>query len=467
MRLFSPRFVPAGFRWMLVFWLALAPLAEAGEHEAARIARGGRLYDNWIREVGATILHRIEASRDKPLRRPGRCVDCHGWDYRGKDGPASRIGGPALVKGLLGIEGLTGARLSQILGDEKHGYGEYLNDADRADLAKFLTEGLVAMDTMIDHETLLAKGRAASGNVFFQTICANCHGNDGQQIAEAQPLGDIARRNPWQGLHTLLNGHPSGTMPALRVLDPAMLVDTLAYVQTLPPRDRLASIVRGGRLYDTWYKEIGRKVPDTVHPAYPGTPPETINTRTTWRCKECHGWDYRGRDGVYGRSEHKTGIVGINGMAGADPSLIAEKILDERHGYARLLSPRDVADLANFVALGQIDMQTYIDGKTLKARGDASRYAAYYDTICAACHGPEGREVRTMPAVGRIAASDPWRALHGILNGHPGEPMPPLIALPREAAAGILAYIQTLPREKGAGDSNKPKSDNRSMNGDR
>ncbi len=457
MRLFSPRFGLAGFLSMLVFWLALGPFAAAGGQEAARIARGGRLYDNWIKEIGSTILHRIEASSDKPVRRPRRCVNCHGWDYRGKDGPASRVGGSSLVKGLLGIKGVTEERLARILGDETHGYGEYLNETDRADLAKFLAKGLVAMDTMIDRETLLAKGRAASGNVFFQTICANCHGNDGQQIAEAQPLGDTARRNPWQGLHTLLNGHPSGTMPALRVLDPAMLLDTLAYVQTLPPRDRLASIVRGGRLYDTWYKENGRKVPDTVHPAYPGTPPKSINTRTTWRCKECHGWDYLGRDGVYGRSEHKTDIIGINGMVGADPSAIAAKILDAQHGYARLLSPRDVADLANFVALGQIDMQSYIDGKTLKARGDATRYAPYYHTICAACHGADGSEVRTMPPVGRIAKSDPWRALHGILNGHPGEPMPPLIAVSREAAAGILAYIQTLPAERGGGGSGQPK----------
>ena len=111
MRLFSPRFGLAGFLSMLVFWLALAPFAAAGGQEAARIARGGRLYDNWIKEIGSTILHRIEASPEKPVRRPRRCVDCHGWDYRGKDGPASRVGGSSLVKGLLGIKGVTEERL--------------------------------------------------------------------------------------------------------------------------------------------------------------------------------------------------------------------------------------------------------------------------------------------------------------------------------------------------------------------
>ena len=136
-------------------------------------------------------------------------------------------------------------------------------------------------------------------------------------------------------------------------------------------------------------------------------------------------------------------------MAGADPAAIADTIRDTKHAYGNQLSPRDVADLANFVSRGQLDMDTFIDRKTRKARGDATAYVSHYHTICASCHGSDGREVRTMPPLGRIAANDPWRAFHGILNGHAGEPMPPLIALPREAAAGILAYIQTLPQRKG------------------
>ena len=433
----------------LFLGVASAYPGAAAEDEAAAIARGGRLYDNWAKELGGIVLHQVEGPREKPQPRPLRCVECHGWDYRGRDGSAARAAPRPLAEGLLGRSETAPEQLGAILDDSNHAYADYLDMQDLADLAVFLNKGLVDMDTMIDKENLEARGQASGGKVFFQTICANCHGNDGQQVVEAQPLGDTARENPWHALHTLFNGHPSGTMPALRVLDQATILDTLAFVQTLPPRDPLASIVRGGRLYDTWYKEIDHTPPQTVHPAYPVALSRGIEARTTWRCKECHGWDYRGRDGVYGKSEHKTGIVGIQRMAKGDPAAIAKVIVDERHGYGKLLSPRDVADLASFVALGQVDMGEYIDGETLKARGDAARYAPHYHTICAACHGADGLDVRTMPPVGRIAKIDPWRALHGILNGHAGEPMPPLFALPREAATGILAHIQTLPVERG------------------
>ena len=48
-----------------------------------------------------------------------------------------------------------------------------------------------------------------------------------------RPLGQFARGNPWATLHRILNGHPDEEMPALRVLEPEILADILAYVQTL------------------------------------------------------------------------------------------------------------------------------------------------------------------------------------------------------------------------------------------
>ncbi len=421
--------------------------AQAGEDEVATIARGGRLYDDWAKEIGADLLRQAERSQEKAVPRPGRCVDCHGWDYRGKDG-VDRSGPSAEIKGISGKAGSELAAIGRILVDDTHRYRDYLKDADLADLALFVAKGQIDMDTLIDPKSLRAKGWPPNGNVYFQTICANCHGNDGQGIVDARPLGDISRENPWQAMHTLLNGHPSGTMPALRVLDHGTLVDILAYIQVLPARDLLASIVRGGRLYDTWYKENGREVPEGIHPAYSGTLPKGVEPRTTWRCKECHGWDYRGRDGVAEASGHKTSIKGIHGLAGAEPRQIVAKFMDERHGYGALLSPRDRLDLSNFVSRGQFDMDEFIERSSRKARGHPERYIAHYHTICAACHGADGREIRTMPPLGRIADADPWRALHGILNGHPGEPMPPLMALPREAAVGILTYIQQLPHQR-------------------
>ena len=426
----------------------LAGPSRAGEDEAASIARGGRLYDDWAKEIGADHLRQAERSQDKAGPRPGRCVDCHGWDYRGREGAAFNATGVGPAKGIGGKSGADVAAIRAILVDETHRYRDYLSDTDLADLAFFVAKGQIAMSGMIEPATLRAKGWAPNGNVYFQTICANCHGNDGQGIVDARPLGDTARGNPWQSMHTLLNGHPNGTMPALRVLDTNTLVDILTYIQSLPPRDLLASIVRGGRLYDTWYKENGREVPQGVHPAYQGTPPKGVEPRTTWRCKECHGWDYRGRDGAASTAENKTAAVGIHRLAGGDPGEIMTRFSDARHAYGGLLSPRDRLDLANFVSRGQFDMDEVIDRMNGKSRGRPERYTSHYHTICAPCHGSDGREIRTMPPLGRIAAGDPWRALHGILNGHPGEPMPPLMALPREAAVGILSYIQTLPTQR-------------------
>jgi len=422
--------------------------AHAVEDETARIARGGRLYDDWGKEIGAEHLRQAERSQEKAKRLPGRCVDCHGWDYRGKDSPAGRYGQSGLVKGITGKIGSDPAAIAALLGDATHGYPDVLKKEDINDLALFVAKGQVDMDGLIDAGGLRAKGWAPNGNVYFQTICANCHGNDGQAIVDARPLGDIARENPWQAMHTLFNGHPGGSMPALRVLDTSTLMDALAYIQVLPSRDLLASIVRGGRLYDTWYKENGQDAPEGVHPDYTGSLPQGVEPRTTWRCKECHGWDYRGKDGVNSAGEHKTSVIGVHRLAGADPRQIRPKFMDARHGYAKLLSPRDQLDLANFIARGQLDMDEFIDRATRKARGQADRYTAHYHTICATCHGADGRTVRTMPPLGRIAVNDPWRALHGILNGHAGEPMPPLMALPRAAAVGILTYSQSLPTQR-------------------
>lgn len=414
--------------------------------ELASIARGGRLYDDWGKELGTSAMRIAEHSTDKMKGRPERCVDCHGWDYRGKDGPPGAHGMLPPVKGILGAASMEPGRIKEIFNDVNHGYGDYLGAAEYDDLVAFITKGQVVMDTMVDPASRWSRGSALRGNTFFQTICANCHGNDGQLIPETEPLGDTARANPWRAIHTLLNGHPNGNMPALRVLDREIVLNMLAYVQTLPVRDIAASIVRGGRLYDTWYKENKREVPPGVHPAFPPALAKGIEPRTTWRCKECHGWDYRGLMSADGK---EVVIKGVNAMANDSiESVIAQLRNATHHRFEKLLSLRDLLDLATFVTKGQVNMDDYIDRKTRKAKGDPNAFAAHYQTICATCHGATGKDIRTMPPLGRVANVDPYRALHGIFNGHPGEAMPALLAFPRELSVGLLAYIQSLPAQR-------------------
>ena len=64
-------------------------------------------------------------------------------------------------------------------------------------------------------------------------------------------------------------------------------------------------IARGGQLYDKWYGVLGRQAPGDTHPGY--TAEGKKKGSSTWRCKECHGWDYRGAAGAYSKGSHYSG----------------------------------------------------------------------------------------------------------------------------------------------------------------
>jgi mono/diheme cytochrome c family protein len=90
------------------------------------------------------------------------------------------------------------------------------------------------VDAYIDPQSSLVKGDPERAEGQFNLLCATCHGTDGKSLATGSDVGDVARENPWEALHKLRNGHPDEAMPALQVLDMRMLVDMLAYAQTLP-----------------------------------------------------------------------------------------------------------------------------------------------------------------------------------------------------------------------------------------
>jgi cytochrome c553 len=220
-----------------------------------------------------------------------------------------------------------------------------------------------------------------------------------------------------------------------------------------------ASLVRGGRLYDKWYAVAERPTPTTPHPAYPVTAKYAKKAKSNWRCKECHGWDYMGKEGAYSSGKHYTGIKGIRSMSGADTSAVLAILKNNTHSLAGKMSDQDFQDLAIFVSQGQVDMDGYIDRSTGKViGGDVGKGEAFFHAACANCHGREGRSMKGMPALGKISNGNPWETLHKILNGQPDEGMPSMRALGREipsmramnfqAPTDILAFIQTLPQEK-------------------
>lgn len=251
----------------------------------------------------------------------------------------------------------------------------------------------------------------------------------------------------------LNTANPAGpAIPWLaRLLTGGALLLTSGY---LPAEEIESAIARGGRLYDKWWKVVGTDSPKGPHPAYPAEAKYKGKGGADWRCKECHGWDYRGKDGAYSQGGHFTGIKGVRGAAGAEVSRIVGVLSDKTHGMNGALRDGDLRDLALFISEGQVDMDQYIDRATRKVAGDKAKGEPIYQTLCANCHGRDGtvdEDGKPLAAdgepLGRVANSNPWEALHKIRNGQPGERMPALRAFDIRIALDVLAYLQTLPTE--------------------
>ncbi len=94
------------------------------------------------------------------------------------------------------------------------------------------------------------------------------------------------------------------------------------------------------------------------------------------------------------------------------------------------------------------DMTKYINADK-SVNGDTARGAAYYNTLCAGCHGENGNRPKNMKkSLGKVVSGNPWEGLHKIMNGQPDEEMPALRALPMDIVIDTLAYTATLPKEK-------------------
>ncbi|MBV5300071.1 MAG: c-type cytochrome [Rhodoferax sp.] len=425
----------------LVALIASLAVSWAIASDPASVVRGGRLYDNWSAETkGRTPNHPNPAFKTRQVRVAAadtwRCVECHGWDYKGKHG----------VVGISGRQQINPVAMAALLKDANHAYDELLDEHDRLDLVNFIASGQTDMHRLVESARRTKPGQANSDKI-FATVCAACHGLAGDRLRSIAPLGDSARQRPFEVLHVALNGHPGGNMPALRTLGEDTVVNMLAFLQTLPGIQLAASIANGGRLYDDWQIHTGGQRQALPHPAYPSKAYYANAAPETWRCKECHGWDYKGNQGQYAKGNHATGIKGIRALSGGEPDRTIGILRSDTHLYGAVLKHRDLQDLANFVSHGQIDMDTVIDPRTGLSRGDASRGVAHYRTLCAGCHGLEGHFVAKRH-LGKVSRDDPWHSLHNMLNGHPDDAMPALREIDPKVTSDILAHIQTLPERR-------------------
>ncbi len=231
---------------------------------------------------------------------------------------------------------------------------------------------------------------------------------------------------------------------------PSPDVDRRDYVYGVPPSPTLTwMLASGGRLYDKWYAALRVPAPRETHPRWPASN-TALSGAETWRCKNCHGWDYRGRDGQYARGKHRTGIRGIRRAIGWDPRKIVAILGDANHRYTNVIIPPDAKyRVALFVSKGQHNTNRYIrrDGSV---RGSRQRGKAIFQNLCAICHGFDGKKINFGTPeepiyVGTYAKRNPWEVLHKIRNGFPGKTMVALRAFRMRNAVDVLSYAQTLP----------------------
>ena len=239
--------------------------------------------------------------------------------------------------------------------------------------------------------------------------------------------------------------------------------------------EALGNPIVGGRAYDSWIAEHFLADPNMDHPLWQFRPDQVSNPAMgadTWRCKECHGWDYKGVDGQYGSGSHRTGIPGVLGSTLSETEMFT--LLKEPpnngggagvlngHAYGSVLSDDQINDIVAFVQGLTIDDDPYIDTGA-NFLGDEVQGQAYYTggvVTCIACHGANGTAINFGTPeepewLGTVATSNPWEFLHKARFGQPGSPMPSWLGNGgnNQGVADIGKYVQlNFPTQPCAGD---------------
>ncbi|MGE5122981.1 MAG: cytochrome c [Acidobacteriaceae bacterium] len=225
--------------------------------------------------------------------------------------------------------------------------------------------------------------------------------------------------------------------------------------QTTTPSE--TDIVRGAQLYDKWYAVLGMDAPQGNMPIWSRQSTNTRSGADTWRCSECHGWDYRGSQGEYKAGSHYTGFPDIfslvQGLQQAEIVNHLRGALDPAHDFSAFLDETSLNQLAEFLKFGIIDDSVYIDPVSLRIiNPDIDHGQQLYQSTCQKCHGEDGKQIvfrieGVEEYLGNLANRDPWRFLHRTRFGVAGTDMPVGISLGWKPEDGrdILAYAQGLP----------------------
>ncbi len=235
---------------------------------------------------------------------------------------------------------------------------------------------------------------------------------------------------------------------------------SMAASHALPPDqgELQGDPIQGARIYDNWILALDLVPPVGNQPLWDNQDANARSGVITWRCAECHGWDYKGVDGAYGPySNHYTGFIGLGKAVGASQETVMAWLdgsVNPEHNFLAYTNTAALNDLAAFLRTRQIDTDLIIDSQTGTVLGDRRVGRNIYVDICASCHGDNGEQInfgntQNPLYLGDMAVADPWQSLHKIRFGSPTSDRMPAYEdedWSLSMIANVLAYTQTLPR---------------------
>lgn len=218
----------------------------------------------------------------------------------------------------------------------------------------------------------------------------------------------------------------------------------------------LGNAFRGAQLYDNWMSVLDVNPPDGNAPFWYLQDTNKLEGIDTWRCQECHGWDYKGNEGAFANGNHVTGFKGIQDMVGKSNEEIIDYLNGTNnieHDFSNYLSEKDMNDLAAFMQTKQVDLELLVNYDTREILGHKENGEVYYQETCQECHGELGSDIIVSHDgftmfISDLSYADPWQAFHHARFGKPNIDVNHAFeeyGLSIYKLADILAYTQSLP----------------------
>jgi thiosulfate dehydrogenase len=341
-----------------------------------------------------------------------------------------------------------------------HDFSAVMDEQALTDMALFISEEMIDMSAFTNSDKTPVSSDVALGEELFLD-CSDCHGPEGlavnfhTAVNDPEYVGGLAAGNPWEFMHKVRVGQPGTEM--MSAVDAGWDIDEqaalLAFAQTLP---NIPEVSSGGLLYDKWWAALDVEAPTDDQPLWATQSTNERSGSDTWRCKECHGWDYAGVDGAYGDSSHTTGFAGIQAATGMSADELMgwlDGTANADHDFSTYMDEVAMGLLVSFMQEGVIDTSPYINAdKTVN--GDAGTGELSYSQGCARCHGDDGKAINfgdddDPTYVGTVANDNPWEFLHKATNGQPGSHMTQgrEMGWSIEDLVNLLSYAQTLSTE--------------------